>query len=115
MQPPGFVDQLLDIHRNRHALGDAARDSASLGSLGDPAASLRREWISVRQAFIASLMAAVSTPFLRLLTWTVTLRCPPKSSEFCAIFWLLLNVSDHKMLARASENCGIDQARLPTT
>jgi hypothetical protein len=36
MQTSGFVDQLLDIHRDGNAFRDAARARAGLCRLGDP-------------------------------------------------------------------------------
>lgn len=35
MQPPRFINQLLDVHRDGHARGDAARDGAGFCSLGN--------------------------------------------------------------------------------
>jgi hypothetical protein len=35
VQPAGLIDDLLYVHRYRHALGDAAGQCAGFGSLGD--------------------------------------------------------------------------------
>jgi hypothetical protein len=40
LQSFGLGDDLLDIHRNRRTFGDAARQCAGLGGLGDAPAGL---------------------------------------------------------------------------
>jgi hypothetical protein len=63
MQTSGFVDQLFDVHRDRNAFRDAGRLPAlaeASAAFAICAASKRREWISVKQATIASLKTGLA-------------------------------------------------------
>jgi hypothetical protein len=67
MQTSGFVDKLLHIHRDGNAFRNAARACAGFGSFCNLAASESREWISVRQATIASLKTRLAMAFSNLM------------------------------------------------
>jgi hypothetical protein len=113
METAGLVDQLLNVHRNRYRFREAACLRAqALAAFAIRAASDSRVWISSRQATTASLKTGLAILSSKVVG-TVTLWWPPKSSEFRAILWLLLDYEQiwcprlaHAELARARIVCG---------
>src|SRR6185437_16057790 len=99
MQPAGFIDQLLDVHRNAHALGDAADLGAGPGRLGNARglAWLRINFAKNNPDRWLDRAAVHDAPHFPGI---VTLRRPRKSSSYRAILWLLSRDRDHKVLQR---------------
>jgi hypothetical protein len=60
MQATGLVDQLLDIHRNRHPFRNAADFGAGFSGLAMRAASFSLEGISLSKILIAGSIVARS-------------------------------------------------------
>jgi hypothetical protein len=101
MQTSGFVDQLLDIHRDGNAFRNAARACAgfgsfcNLGGLGKPRMDLGK---TGDNRLVENRFGHVRFPHSM---GTVTLRSPPKSSEFRAMLWLLSPGQDNELIGHS--------------
>src|SRR5215216_3053819 len=101
MQTSGFVDQLLDIHRDGNAFRDAARARASLSSFCN-LRGLGKTRMNLGKAGDDRLVEnRFGHSFFPNLMGTVTLRPPLKSSEFRAILWLLSRGPDNELIGQS--------------
>jgi hypothetical protein len=78
----GIVDQLLDVHRNGDAFGDAAGQRTGFRGLGDPCGFGQLDRISLSKSLIAGSMVARSMRIFSGARWSPhTLSSATKSSK----------------------------------
>ena len=99
MQSPGLINDLFDVHGDRHALGDAAGQRAGLSSFHDPCRLVQPK-VNLRKNDGDALFGDCAVHAVLPLRETVALHRPGQSSRTGVILWLLSGHLDHEILAQ---------------